>query len=98
MKKEKKKKGKYVIMYSNGIPDIIGKTETDKAIAKARKEGLKDPELKLLEMTTDLGGCVISWKPRSRMDRLREAYSKISAFLYSKLRRLIVVGRALGLG
>ena len=90
----KRKKGKYLIKYSSGAGLTLGEIETDKAIDIAREAGANDPDLLLVEITTNLGGCVIDWRPQEYNGMVQRAL----AFLYSKLRRLIVVGRALGLG
>ncbi len=72
----KKKRGKYVIKYSSGAANTLGETKTDEAIATARKEGLKDPDLQLVEIT-DQGGCAISWKSRSLMERLKVVFLRM---------------------
>jgi len=91
----KEKIGNYVIIYSDGTSANMGMTGESKAIAKARERGIKDPGLRLVEITGQ-GGCVIRWKRRSLGEWLREMYWKISAFLYLKFRRLIAIGQTFG--
>jgi len=67
----KKNRGKYLIKYSTGVTNMMGETETAVAINTAREEGVNDPELLLVKIT-DLGGCVIRWKPKSIADWLKE--------------------------
>ena len=90
----RKNKGKYMIKYSSGAGLPLSEMGEDEAIKIAQEAGVEDPDLLLLEITKDRGGCVIDWRPQEYNGMVQRAL----AFLYSKLRRLIVVGRALGLG
>ena len=59
----KKEKGKYLIKYSSGVGLIMENTEIGEAIDEARREGINDPDLLLVAITKDMGGCTIDWKP-----------------------------------
>jgi hypothetical protein len=76
-----KDRGKYLMNYSTGSVKAMGEIKTAEAIAMARKEGIKDPDLQLVEIT-DKGGCVVDWKPGSVTNGLREVCSKILAITY----------------
>lgn len=93
----KNRVGKYLIKYSTGVVKMMGVIGIIEAIATARKDGANDPNLQLVEIT-DLGGCVIRWKPWTwvLMEWLRKVILNISSFLYLKLRRLIAVGQTFG--
>lgn len=54
------KRGKYLLIYSNGVSVCFGEDLEINAIIKAREEAEKDPGLKLVEITRQ-GGITIDY-------------------------------------